>query len=79
MSELKLKPKKGLNAKIIAGKYKGQVGKMTSVSTKLDRVTIENINIAKKHVKPTQQNPSGGIINIEKGIHISNIKVIGNV
>jgi len=79
MSELKLKPKKGLNAKIIAGKYKGQVGKITSVSTKLDRVTIENINIAKKHVKPTQQNPSGGIINIEKGIHISNIKVIGNV
>ena len=42
-------------------------------------MTIENINIAKKHVKPTQQNPSGGIVNIEKGIHISNIKVIGNV
>ena len=79
MSELKLKPKKGLNAKIIAGKYKGQVGKITSVSIKLDRVTIENINIAKKHVKPTQQNPGGGIVNIEKGIHISNIKVIGNV
>ena len=35
MSELKLKPKKGLNAKIIAGKYKGQVGKITSVSIKL--------------------------------------------
>ena len=79
MSEIKLKAKKGLNAKIIAGKYKGQVGKITSVSAKLGKVTIENINIAKKHVKPTQQNPSGGIVNKEKGIHISNTKVIGNV
>ena len=79
MSEIKLKAKKGLNAKIIAGKYKGQVGKITSVSAKLGKLTIENINIAKKHVKPTQQNPSGGIVNKEKGIHISNIKVIGNV
>jgi large subunit ribosomal protein L24 len=79
MSGVNLKPKKGLNAKIIAGKYKGQVGKITSVSSKLNRVTIENINIAKKHVKPTQQNTSGGIVNKEKGIHISNIKVIENV
>ncbi|MFL2641545.1 50S ribosomal protein L24 [bacterium] len=79
MSDSKMKPKKGLNAKIIAGKYKGQVGKITSVSSKLNRVTIENINIAKKHVKPTQQSPSGGIVNKEKGIHISNIKVIENV
>tara|TARA_Y100001970_G_scaffold292589_1_gene434505 strand:- start:7359 stop:7583 length:225 start_codon:yes stop_codon:yes gene_type:complete len=74
-----MKPKKGLNAKIIAGKYKGQVGKITSVSRKDNKVTIENMNIAKKHVKPTQQSPSGGIVNKEKGIHISNIKVIADV
>ncbi len=79
MSEQKIKPKKGLNAKIIAGKYKGQVGKITNVFTKENKVTIENINIAKKHVKPTQESPSGGIVNKEKGIHISNIKVIADV
>ncbi|NSW88872.1 50S ribosomal protein L24 [bacterium] len=79
MSDTKMKPKKGLNAKIIAGKYKGQVGKITSVSRKDNKVTIENMNIAKKHVKPTQQSPSGGIVNKEKGIHISNIKVIADV
>ena len=44
-----------------------------------DKVVIENINVAKKHVKPTQENPTGGIVNKEKGIHISNIKVISNV
>jgi len=79
VSDTKMKPKKGLNAKIIAGKYKGQVGKITSVSRKDNKVTIENMNIAKKHVKPTQQSPSGGIVNKEKGIHISNIKVIADV
>ena len=59
------RPKKGQEVKIIAGKYKGQVGKVLSVINKKDRVIIENINIAKKHTKPDKKNPSGGIINKE--------------
>ncbi|MDG2446032.1 MAG: 50S ribosomal protein L24 [Thermodesulfobacteriota bacteirum] len=79
MSKTKLKPKAGLEAKIISGKFKGQVGKIINVINKTNKVVIENINVAKKHVKPTQENPTGGIVNKEKGIHISNIKVISNV
>ena len=62
--------------RIITGKYKGQVGKILSVDTKNEKVTIENINVAKRHLKPDKKNPSGGIVNREQGIHISNIKVV---
>ena len=72
------KPSKGQEVKIIAGKYKGQVGKVISVDKKGSRVTIENINVAKRHIKPDKKNPSGGIINKEQGIHISNVVVVAN-
>ena len=71
-------PWKGQEVKIIAGKYKGQVGKVLSVINKDERVIIENINIVKKHTKPDKKNPSGGIINKEMGIHISNVRVVSN-
>ena len=63
-----LKPKKGLEVKIIAGKYKGQVGKVLTVFPKTNKLTIENINVVKRHKKPDQQNQSGGIINKEMPI-----------
>ena len=72
------RPKKGEEVKIIAGKYKGQVGKVLTVYPKDNKVIIENINVAKRHQKPNQQNQSGGIVNKEKPIHISNVKVVGN-
>ncbi len=72
------RPKKGQEVKIIAGKYKGQVGKVLSVFPKEDKLIIENINVAKRHMKPNQQNQTGGIISKEKPIHISNVKVIAN-
>ena len=43
-----------------------------------DKLIIENINVAKRHMKPNQQNQTGGIISKEKPIHISNVKVIVN-
>ena len=73
-----LKPKKGLEVKIIAGKYKGQVGKVLTVFPKTNKLIIENINVVKRHKKPDQQNQSGGIINKEMQIDISNVKVIAN-
>ena len=73
-----LKPKKGLEVKIIAGKYKGQVGKVLTVFPKTNKLIIENINVVKRHKKPDQQNQSGGIINKEMPIDISNVKVIAN-
>ena len=78
MGSRTIKPSKGQEVKIIAGKYKGQVGKVVSVDKKGSRVTIENINVAKRHIKPDKKNPSGGIINKEQGIHISNVVVVAN-
>ena len=68
-----LNAKKGQEVKIITGKYKGQVGKIMSVDKRSEKVVIENINVAKRHLKPDKKNPSGGIVNREQGIHISNI------
>ena len=65
--------------KLLQENIRDKLEKLPVFLRNLNRVTIENINIAKKHVKPTQQSPSGGIVNKEKGIHISNIKVIENV
>ena len=76
MKSKSLNAKKGQEVKIITGKYQGQVGKILSVDTKNEKVTIENINVAKRHLKPDKKNPSGGIVNREQGIHISNIKVV---
>tara|TARA_B100000686_G_scaffold43401_2_gene45610 strand:+ start:4811 stop:5056 length:246 start_codon:yes stop_codon:yes gene_type:complete len=73
-----LNAKKGQEVKIITGKYKGQVGKIMSVDKRSEKVVIENINVAKRHLKPDKKNPSGGIVNREQGIHISNVKVVSD-
>ena len=73
-----LNAKKGQEVKIITGKYKGQVGKIMSVDKRSEKVVIENINVAKRHLKPDKKNPSGGIVNREQGIHISNINVVSD-
>ena len=73
-----LNAKKGQEVKIITGKYKGQVGKIMSVDKRSEKVVIENINVANRHLKPDKKNPSGGIVNREQGIHISNIKVVSD-
>ena len=58
---------------VIAGNYKGSSGKIISRSG--DKVTVEGINIKKKCLKKSQDNPSGRIIDIERPIHISNVQV----
>ena len=58
---------------VIAGDHKGSTGKVLRVLSKEKRVIIQGLNLAKKHVRPSQRNPSGGRINIEQSIHISNV------
>lgn len=72
----KIRLKKGDNVVILAGKYKGQTGKITATHPKLNKVTVENINVVKRHVKPTEQNRIGGIIEKTKPIQISNVAII---
>ena len=65
--------RKGDTVVVIAGKEKGKVGKVMRLLTKKDRVVVERVAIVKRHTKPTQKNPQGGIIEREGSVHISNV------
>lgn len=68
-----MKLKKGDTVQVITGPYKGTVAEITKVFPSDDKVIVEGVNIAKKHLKPSQDNPDGGIIDIEMPIHVSNV------
>ena len=70
-----MKVKVGDNVRVITGSNKGKEGKVLKVLRKENRVIIDGVNIIKKHVKPNRENESGGILETEAPIHISNIKV----
>ena len=59
--------------KIISGDHKGQTGEIMKVLTDKKRVLIKGKNLSYKHVRPSQKNPQGGRIQVEKPIHISNV------
>ncbi|HWO94783.1 MAG TPA: 50S ribosomal protein L24 [Bacillus sp. (in: firmicutes)] len=65
--------KKGDKVMVISGKDKGKQGVILEAYPKKDRVLVEGVNIVKKHSKPSQINPQGGIINKEAPIHVSNV------
>ena len=65
--------KKGDKVVVISGKDKGKQGTILSAYPKQNRVLVEGINIVKKHSKPSQINPQGGIISREAAIHVSNV------
>lgn len=68
-----MKIKKGDKVKIIAGKDKGKVGKVIKTFLKTQKVVVEGINKVKKHVKPGTLSKEGGIITIERAVHVSNV------
>ena len=65
--------RKGETVEIIAGDHKGSTGRVMKVMPDKQRVLVEGLNLAYKHVRPSQQNPQGGRIRIERPIHISNV------
>ena len=67
------------NVLILTGKDKGKTGKVLKTLKKDDKVVVEGINIAKRHVKPRGNNDQGGIFDIEMPIHVSNVKKIEEV
>lgn len=71
-----MKIKVGDKVKVITGTNKGKVGKVSKVLRSESRVIVEGINIVKKHIKPGRTNETGGILETEAPIHISNVKVI---
>ena len=68
--------KKGDKVMVISGKDKGKTGVILAALPKKDRVLVEGVNIVKKHVKPNQLNPQGGIVSQEAAIHVSNVMLI---
>ena len=61
---------------VLAGKDKGKNGKIKTINFKTNRVVVEGINIVKKAMKPNQANQQGGIVDMEKAIHISNVSLL---
>ena len=68
--------KKGDKVKIITGKDKNKEGVVLSAFPKNEKVIVECVNMMKKHQKPTQSAPQGGILEVEAPIHVSNVMVI---
>lgn len=68
--------KKGDKVKILTGKDRGKEGVILQVFPKKERVLVEGVNMIHKHAKPSQDNPQGGILNIEAPIHVSNVMPI---
>ncbi|MEW6189811.1 MAG: 50S ribosomal protein L24 [Actinomycetota bacterium] len=73
---VRLKVKKGDKVLVIAGKDKGKKGKVLVALPKRERVIVEGVNVVKRHTRPTQRNPQGGIIEKENAIHVSNVQLI---
>ncbi len=65
--------RKGDQVVVIAGKEKGKRGRVLRLLTEKKRVVIERINMVKRHTKPTQRNPRGGILEKEGSIDLSNV------
>jgi large subunit ribosomal protein L24 len=65
--------RKGDMVVVIAGKAKGSRGKVLRVVKKTNRVVIERVAMVKRHTKPSQKSPQGGIVEKEGSIHLSNV------
>lgn len=72
----KIRIKKGDTVVVRSGKYKGQRGTVLSTHPKTNKVTVEGINIVKRHVKPNRANPQGGIIEVAKPLWVSKVAIV---
>ena len=68
--------KKGDKVKVLSGKDKGKEGVVLRALPQKERVVVEKVNMIKKALRPTQQNPQGGISTIEAPIHVSNVMLV---
>ncbi|WP_367329408.1 50S ribosomal protein L24 [Limosilactobacillus sp.] len=68
--------KTGDKVRVIAGKDKGKEGSVKKILAAENRVVVEGINKIKKHQKPNNANPNGGVIDTEAPINVSNVMLI---
>jgi large subunit ribosomal protein L24 len=72
----KFRIKKGDTVEVTQGKESGKRGKVMRVLAAEERVVVERVNFIKRHVRPSQKTPQGGVIEREASIHISNVKLV---
>ena len=76
MNRIKCHVKKGDQVEVISGNFRGSSGRILAVFPRKQRVVVEGVRIIKKHLRKSQDNPSGKIAEREGPIHISNVKLI---
>ena len=69
---------KGDTVQVISGNEKGKTGRIIKIFPFKNKVVVEGLNMVKKHSRPTQENPQGGILEKEAAIHISNLMLMDN-
>jgi large subunit ribosomal protein L24 len=72
----KIRLKKGDTVIVLSGKYKGKTGKVLATHPRENKVTVEGINIVKKHQKPNKANPQGGILELTKPLWVSKVAIV---
>ena len=72
----KIRLKKGDTVVVRSGKYKGKSGKVLATHPRENKVTVESINVMKKHLKPTKAYPQGGIVEITVPIAVSKVGIV---
>jgi large subunit ribosomal protein L24 len=68
--------RKGDRVRVISGNYRGQEGTIMRVEPDKNRVVVEGVNVRKRHRKPSQTDPEGGIVSFEAPIHASNVMLL---
>jgi large subunit ribosomal protein L24 len=76
MNRIKCHVKKGDQVEVVSGNFRGSSGRILAVFPQKQRVLVEGVRIIKKHLRKSQDNPSGKIAEREGPIHISNVKLI---
>jgi len=76
MNRIKCHVKKGDHVEVIAGNFRGSSGRILAVFPGKQRVLVEGVRIIKKHLRKSQDNPSGKIAEREGPIHISNVRLL---
>ena len=61
---------------VLTGKDKGKKGRVIRLFPKADKALVEKINMVKRHTRPNQQMPQGGIVEKESPVHVSNLQVV---
>lgn len=75
----KIRLKKEDTVIVRSGKYKGKTGKVIAVHPSMNKVTVEGVNIVKKHTKPNKKYPQGAIVELTKPIWVSKVGIYDSV